>query len=201
METETTNQKNLSYWWLPLLFGVIFIMMGVWILKTPEESMKRIMTAIGVIAIMSGTAQVIFTFIKHRGIPGWGFQLLGGAVDLTVGIILVIDPSFLLKVVSIVVAIWLFINGVTHLLSAGREREKRDRLWSWEMVFGVILVLLALMFVWHPLALGITITIWIALAFIVLGLFRVLLTFRLRRLHIRGESSSPEQGITGSREG
>jgi len=110
--------------------------------------------------------------------------LIGGAVDLAVGVILVTNPTFLLRVVSILVAVWLFINGITHLLGAGREKETGDRRWSWEMVLGVILILLALVFVWHPLVLGITITIWIAFAFIILGLFRVLLTFRLRRHRI-----------------
>jgi uncharacterized membrane protein HdeD (DUF308 family) len=184
METEKTEQKSLTYWWLPLLFGVIFIILGIWILMAPQERMKDMMKVIGIIAIMSGTAQVIFTFLKHRGIPGWGFQLIGGTVDLAVGVILVTNPTFLLRVVSILVALWLFINGITHLLGAGREKETGDRRWSWEMVLGVILILLALVFVWHPLVLGITLTIWIALAFIVLGLFRVLLTFRLRRHRI-----------------
>jgi len=188
METEKTIRKDLSYWWMPLLFGVLFIVLGIWILAAPEEGMKNLMKAIGIIAIMSGTAQVIFTFLRYRSIPGWGFQLLGGAVDLAVGVILVTNPAFLLKVVSILVAVWLFINGVTHVLGAGRDRESGDRLWSWEMIFGVILILLALMFIWHPLVLGITITIWIAMAFIVLGLFRVILTFRLRRMGKRRQT-------------
>lgn len=181
METDITDKRSTRFWWLPLLFGLVFVGLGIWILAAPEEGMKAIMKVIGIIAIMSGTAQLIFTFSKHQGIPGWGYQLIGGLVDLAVGIILVTDPEFLLKVVSILVAAWLFVNGVSHILSAGRERETGDKLWSWEMIMGVLLILLAVLFIWHPLILGLTIAIWVALAFIVLGVFRMILTFRLRK--------------------
>jgi len=188
METNIIEKKSTRFWWLPLLFGLVFLGLGIWILAAPEEGMKTIFKVIGIIAIMSGTAQLIFTFSKYRGIPGWGYQLIGGLVDLAVGIILVSNPTFLLKVISILVAVWLFINGVSHILSAGRERETGDRLWSWEMIMGVILILLALLFIWHPLILGLTMAIWVAMAFIVLGIFRMVLTFRLRKRRLSQSS-------------
>ena len=108
METEIIDKKNTRFWWLPLLFGLVFVGLGIWILAAPEDGMKAIMQVIGIIAIMSGTAQFIFTFSKYQGISGWGYQLVGGLVDLAVGIILVTDPEFLLKVVSILVAAIIF---------------------------------------------------------------------------------------------
>jgi hypothetical protein len=40
--------------------------------------------------------------------------------------------------------------------------------------------LLAFIFLWHPMILGATFAIWAAIAFILLGVFRITLTFRLR---------------------
>jgi uncharacterized membrane protein HdeD (DUF308 family) len=46
------------------------------------------------------------------------------------------------------------------------------------LIFGIVLILLAAIFVWHPEILGVTLAFWTGLAFISLGLFRILLIFK-----------------------
>ncbi len=46
------------------------------------------------------------------------------------------------------------------------------------LIFGIVLILLAAIFVWHPKVLGITVAFWTALAFISLGIFRIVLVFK-----------------------
>jgi uncharacterized membrane protein HdeD (DUF308 family) len=183
--TTATQSPTLKYWWFPLLFGILFLLIGIWILRSPEESLSTLTKIIGVIAIVSGTVQLVFTIGNRRGIPGFGFQLAGGLVDLIIGIILVVNPMILLKVITVFVAIWLIINGISLVMRAMQTRGEGREIWKWELIFGSVLILLAILFIWHPLILGMTIAIWTALAFIILGIFRILLTFRLRSQRLR----------------
>jgi uncharacterized membrane protein HdeD (DUF308 family) len=89
MEENKLN-RNLQYWWFPMLFGVLFIIIGIWILSSPEESMTVITRIIGALALVSGTAQIIVTLLHRRGIPGWGIQLVSGSLDLALGFLLVL---------------------------------------------------------------------------------------------------------------
>ena len=182
MNQDLTELKKSTYWWVPLLFGVVFVLIGYWILRSPEESFEKITKYIGVIILISGSIQLYFTIRNRRGIPGWGFQLAGDLFDLAVGAALVINPSLLLKLITLFVGIWLIANSIAIFMKAAEARKDQHKYWAWEFALGIFLMLLAIVFLWHPMLLGITIAVWTGLAFIILGIFRIALTFRLRRL-------------------
>lgn len=180
MNQEITIGNNNKYWWVPIIFGVIFIVTGIWILKAPEESFSKITMFIGIIILVSGTSGLFLTIMNRRGIPGWGFQLAGALVDMGIGLILLLNPAILLKIITVFAAIWLTIIGVVVLRRAMEFREGERDIWRWEMILGIVLLLLAILLLIHPMILGLTIAIWTAVAFIALGIFRISLTIRLK---------------------
>lgn len=182
MTEEMIAGKKQTYWWVPMIFGAIFIATGIWILKAPAESFAKISMFIGIIILMSGTSGLFLTIMNRRGIPGWGFQLAGALIDIGIGLILLINPEILLKIITIFSAIWLTISGVLILRRAFEFRERENDHWRWEMILGIVLLLLAILLLLHPMILGLTIAIWTAVAFIALGVFRIALTIRLKRL-------------------
>lgn len=182
MNQEVSTSRKPLYWWIPLIFGIVFVLIGYWILRSPEESFGKITKFIGIIILISGATQLFFTLKNRRGAPGWGFQLAGDLFDLAVGIALVVNPTLLLKLITLFVGIWLIANSISIFMKAAEARKDQKRAWSWEFALGVFLMLLAVMFLWHPMLLGISIAIWTGLAFIILGIFRIVLTFRLRKL-------------------
>jgi len=183
-QVASANRKS-TYWWIPILFGVIFIIAGVWIFKAPAESFRSITKVLGVIILISGTSELLMTIGRRRGIPGWGFQLSGGLIDMVIGVILIVNPSILLKIITLFVAAWLIISSITIIMRASVTRQKKQEIWKWELILGVFLLLLAILLLWHPMILGFTFALWTALAFIILGVFRILLTLRLKRMSAR----------------
>lgn len=182
MNQEVTITRKPLYWWVPLLFGVVFILIGYWILRSPEDSFEKITKYIGVIILISGMVQLFFTIRNRRGIPGWGFQLAGDLFDMAVGVALLINPSLLLKVITLFVGIWLIANSISIFMKAAEARKEQHSYWTWEFALALFLMLLAIVFLWHPMLLGISIAVWTGLAFIILGIFRIVLTLRLRKL-------------------
>ena len=182
MNQEVSITRKPQYWWIPVLFGVVFILIGYWILRSPEESFEKITKFIGVILLISGAIQLFFTVKNRKGTPGWGFQLASDLFDLAVGATLVINPSLLLKLITLFVGIWLIINSISIFMKAAEARKDEKSFWMWEFALAVFLMLLAVAFLWHPMLLGISIAVWTGLAFIILGIFRIVLTLRLRSL-------------------
>lgn len=187
MTQEMTANKKHAYWWVPLIFGAIFIATGVWIVRAPIESFEKITMFIGIIILVSGTSGLFLTIYNRQAIPGWGYQLAGGILDMAIGLILIINPDILLNIITIFAAIWLVISGVRVLRRAMEFREGERDIWRWEMILGIVLLLLAILLLWHPMIFGFSIAIWTATAFIALGIFRISLTIRLRK-----SSSNPE---------
>ncbi len=182
MNQEITAKPRLTHWWIPMIFGLIFIAIGVWILSAPAESFEQIIKFIGVIILVSGTAEIFLTIYKRRAIPGWGYQLTGGLIDMAIGLILILNPSILLKITSIFVAIWLTISSIMVLRRAFEFKGENRDIWRWELILGIVLLLLAILLLWHPMILGLTIAIWTAAAFIAMGVFRISMTIRLKRI-------------------
>ncbi len=187
MNQEMTVKGKFTYWWVPLIFGAIFIATGIWILSGPSESFEKITKLIGVVILISGTSGLFLSIFKHRAIPSWGFHLAGGLIDMAIGLILILNPAILLKIITIGVAIWLIVSSLL-VLQRAVEMKKLDRdIWRWEMILGIVLLLLAILLLWHPMFLGFTIAIWTAAAFIALGIFRISLTIRLRNVSSKSD--------------
>ena len=190
MNQEITLLRKTAYWWMPLIFGIIFIAAGVWILAAPTESFEKITKLIGVIILVSGTSGLFLNMINRRTIPGWGYQLAGGLIDMAIGLILIFSPAVLLKIITIFVAIWLIISSFMVIRRAIEFREGDREIWKWELILGLFLFVLAILLLLHPMILGLTIAIWTAAAFIVLGVFRISLTIRLKRLSTKARQGT-----------
>jgi len=177
---DATEIKSQNYWWVPLIFGVIFIITGLWILKSPRESFEQITRMIGVIILVSGSIQIIFTVDRRKVLPGWGFQAAGGILDMVIGVILILNPAILLRIITLFVGIWLLVASLSMLMRAFRGIKEKHPYAKWELILGAVILLLAILFLWHPAFIGLTIALWTGLAFIILGTFRIALTLRLR---------------------
>jgi uncharacterized membrane protein HdeD (DUF308 family) len=182
MNQEIIINRKSQYWWVPLLIGIAFILIGFWILRSPEESFEKITKFIGVIILASGLIQLFFTIKDRRGSPGWGFLLVGDLFNVAVGIALLANPSLLLKLITLLVGIWLIANSISVFVKAAEARKAQRKFWSWEFALAVFLMVLAVIILWHPMLLGLSIAVWTGLAFIIMGIFRIMLNFRLRRL-------------------
>jgi uncharacterized membrane protein HdeD (DUF308 family) len=182
MNQESIIDRKPQYWWVPLLFGIAFILIGYWILRSPEESFEKITKFIGAIILLSGLIQLFFTIKDRRGVPGWGFLLAGDLFNIAVGIALLVNPSLLLKLITLFVGVWLIANSISVFIKAAEARKAQSDLWGLEFAFGVFLMILAVIILWHPMLLGISIAVWTGVAFIIMGIFRIMLTFRLRKL-------------------
>lgn len=182
MNQELSINRKPQYWVVPLLFGIAFIIIGFWILRSPEESFEKITKFIGIIILVSGLIQLFFTIKGRRGVPGWGFLLAGDVFDIAVGIALLLNPSLLLKLITLFVGIWLIANSISIFIKAAETRKEQKSFWTWELGLGIFLMILAVIILWHPMLLGISIAVWTGLAFVIMGVFRIMLTFRLRKL-------------------
>jgi uncharacterized membrane protein HdeD (DUF308 family) len=175
-----SSKRLSSYWWFPILFDVIFILTGIWILSSPIDSYIQISRVIGVILLISGAIQIFLATSRREELPGWAFQATGGLIDVVIGIVLMVNPVLLLKIITLFVGIWLIVNSVKLIVRAIESRKTLSEVWKWELAYGLALLLLAILFIWHPMIIGFTIAIWTALALILLGIFRIALTLRMR---------------------
>lgn len=117
-------------------------------------------------------------FNNRQNHKKWEWTLASGILDILLGAFLVANPDFILLLITILVSIWLLIRGVIAIRTALILKKSNNPNYNYSLILGIVLIVLALIFVWHPQVLGITIVFWTALAFISLGVFRIVLVLK-----------------------
>ena len=111
-------------------------------------------------------------------------QLLGGVLDLLLGIFLCCYPQVTLVVLPVVLGIWLIYHSFMIIGFGGDLSSFRLPGAGWTMVGGIMMLVMGLLMVIMPLTVGVAaIALVTGSVLIVTGLLTAALSLKLRRLH------------------
>jgi uncharacterized membrane protein HdeD (DUF308 family) len=99
----------------PLLLGALAGIAGLIIIRDPGGSLVVIALAIGIFLVLSGVFRLVSAFDASAG-RGW--LLLGAAVDLAIGVIVVAWPHFGITSFAVLLGIALVVRGLIEVVSA-----------------------------------------------------------------------------------
>lgn len=188
MTTSVNKSFSSANWWIALLKGAMLIVFGIWLLRSPTENIVKLSAAFGVLIIISGLIEVWLAFKNREKHIDWQWTLTSGILDILLGAFLVANPEFILVLITFFVSIWLLIRGILALrLAAIIKKSAETSGYGFNVVLGILLIILAFIFIWHPEILGLTIGFWTAIAFISLGIFRIVLAFRFSSHKVEAE--------------
>jgi uncharacterized membrane protein HdeD (DUF308 family) len=178
MEKESNRKYYSANRWIAIFKGLMLIVFGIWLLKAPAENLAKLSIVFGILIIIGGLFEVWQAFGNKQKQIKWEWSLTSGILDILLGAFLVANPEFILWLITILVSLWLLFRGILAIRLSILLKKSDNPDSGLNMVLGIILILLALIFIWHPQILGLTIGFWTAIAFISLGIFRIFLTFK-----------------------
>jgi uncharacterized membrane protein HdeD (DUF308 family) len=131
--------------------------------------------------LVAGVFYIVGAFFT-RGWGGFFLSLLAGILHLAVGLIVVDRPVEAVLVYTLVMAVFFFVDGLFHIVSAlaGQFRH-----WGWVLVNGVITLLLGVM-IWKqwPLSGLIVVGLFLGINLVVSGVTVISLGLNARRLPV-----------------
>jgi hypothetical protein len=169
-----------QYWWLMFSVGVLFICLGGWILASPVDSYMSLGFLFAYGLTFSGLFELIFAIGNHKTLHGWGWTLVGGGIDLALGIYLLKVPMLTLMIMPVVIGLWMLFRGCMAFNSTIELRTLGVLDWAWLFVTGVLIILLSILILGSPFFASINVVVWTAFCFILSGIFRIFLSLQLR---------------------
>lgn len=168
-------------WWIPLLTGVMSIALGFWSFCSPQTSLPVFAVFFACIMMVAGVMNISYAISNRRAGTNWGWSLAMGILELGGGIWLYTMPLPQLTAVFVfAVGFWLIFASVNSICEAFTFSGHG---WGWTLLMILLLmatVLFAIWFVSDPL-LGLEAGwLWIGLAFITFGCYRIGLSLKLR---------------------
>ena len=172
-------------WWLSLILGILYISVALWLLFAPGSSYIALSVIFSISMLISGIIEIIFSISNRRGISSWGWYLAGGIIDLILGIYLVAYPLLSMEVIPFIVAFWMMFRGFSATGYSMDLKRYGTREWGWYMGFGILAIICSLIILWQPAVGALYVIYMLAFTFLIIGFFRVMLSFELKSLHKR----------------
>ncbi len=124
------------------VWGILTIILGALAIAAPMVSGIAVTTLVAVFLLAAGIAQTIFAF--KAGSFGQGFlTFLFGAFGILAGLFMLARPLVGLASVTMILAIYFFVDGVSGGFMAFRLRPAQG--WGWMLVSAIISVWLGIM--------------------------------------------------------
>lgn len=180
MSNEIKIVKN---WWLLTIVGTLLTLLGIWVYKNPLENYIALSVFFSVILFLSGILEITFALINSKIIKGWGWLLSSGIFDLVIGFILISREDITMAVLPLIFGIWLIFRGVVQISRGVFLREMHHPNWGWAILGGFLIVVFGLFVVHNPIFGSVSIIIWTSLSLIILGVFTILFSFLIKKLH------------------
>lgn len=180
LRSVKSSAKN---WWLSLIIGVLFIALGIWVFRTPISSYISLSVLFSISIFISGIFGIVFSISNRNQMEGWGWHLAGGFLDGIVGLLLVSHPALTMTILPFFIGFWVLFRGIFGVGLSFQLKTFRVPNWGWILFMGIMTVLFSVLLLLNPVFTGFSIVYMTALAFITLGIFRILLAFDLKRIH------------------
>lgn len=184
MENTNIFNRPTSFWWIPMITGLIFIGFGIWCICNPVSSLM-IMAYIFAGGIgAAGIFNLIYGFANVKNYHGWGWSVASGILEILISIWLFFLPSPTLTQAFVFCAGLYIIFVAINALSESFVIYRFKSFWSvWLFLLLLVSVVTACMFLAAPIMGAMAVWLYIGISFITYGVFRVLLSLKLRKIN------------------
>ena len=186
---------EIKNWWWFLVMGTISLAAGVVILARPVEGYVSLSILFRCVMVGTGVSQILFAVNSRDILRGWGWTLASGILDLILGIFLLMYPVVTMVTLPYFVGFYLVFRALYLIGVSFDLRSFGIRRWGWLLAGGILLLVLGFLILYYPPAGAVGIVAVSGSAFVVSGIFSIVLAFQLKSF--KNEIERFEERVTG----
>lgn len=176
--------RVIRHWWLLMLAGILCVAAGIAVFVFPMESYMTLSIIFGVLMLITGAAQLIIASTSGNYLAMKGYVVVGGILDLLLGIFLCVYPAVTVVLLPIMLGIWMMYHSFMIIAFGGDLDTFRINGSGWVMMGGILLLVLSFLVLVNPFSVGIaTVIVLTGVALIVFGFLLCGESVLLRRIH------------------
>lgn len=186
---EKRAGRAVKHWWLLSIAGLLAIAAGITVFTFPLESYVTLSILFGVLVLAVGAAKLIAASSSGNYFMMRGYVLVGGVLDVVLGILLCVMPCATVVMLPIMMGFWMMYNGFVLVGFAGDMDTFGVRGTGMIMAGGIVLLLISILVLANPFGAGVaTVVITAGVGLIVFGLLLCILSVTLKEVHSNFDS-------------
>ena len=186
---ETLTMKAaraIKHWWLYLVCGILCIAAGIAVFAFPMDSYMTLGIIFGILMLFVGAVQLIVGASSGNYFAMRGYVIVGGILDLILGIFLCANPGVTLVLMPILLGIWMLYNSFIIMAFGGDMETFNVSGSGWVMAGGILLMLLSIFVLVNPLSAGVaTVVVLTGVGLVVFGILLCTLAVRMKDIHVQ----------------
>lgn len=176
--------RAIRHWWLLALAGVLCIAIGITVFAFPLESYVTLAILFGVLLLVVGAAKLISASTSANFFMMRGYVIVGGILDLLLGIFLCVYPGVTLVALPVMMGLWMLYNSFVLIGFSGDFDTFGIPGSGWLTGGGILLLLLSIFVLVNPFGAGIaTVVVLAGVGLIVFGFILCVLGMKLKDIH------------------
>ena len=138
-----------------MLAGVLCVALGIAVFVFPLQSYVTLSILAGILMLLVGAAQLIIASTSGNYLAMRGYMLVGGMIDLLLGLLLCIYPAVTMALLPIMLGIWMMYHSFMMIAFGGDMETFRVKGSGWTILGGVLLLVLSFIVLVNPFSAGI----------------------------------------------
>ena len=183
--------RAIRHWWLFAIAGVLGIILGIAVFFFPLQSYMVLSILFGVLMLVVGAAKLIAASTSDNFFMMKSYVIIGGVLDVVLGIFLCIYPEITLVLLPIMMGFWMLYNSFILIGLAGELDTFGIRGTGWLSGGGILLLALSIIVLVNPFGAGIaTVVVLAGIGLIVFGILLCVLAKTLKEVHAHFDPDS-----------
>lgn len=183
--------RAIRHWWIFAIAGVLGIILGIAVFFFPLQSYVVLSILFGVLMLVVGSAKLIAASTSDNFFMMKSYVIIGGVLDVVLGIFLCVYPEITLVLLPIMMGFWMLYNSFILIGLAGELDTFGIRGTGWLTGGGILLLALSIIVLVNPFGAGIaTVVVLAGIGLIVFGILLCVLAKTLKEVHAHFDPDS-----------
>ncbi len=158
--------------------AVICIIAGMLVMIWPAQTSMLLCRALAFILLIMGIANIL-TYLADQ--QGRRFMLFVGGILTVLGLVILVRPSLILQILSIVIGVVLILHGLKDMQLVAQGKEYEEKQWWLPSLFSTVTIVLGVSIIWNYLQTAVVIMWLLGLALVFDGISALVILEQVSR--------------------
>ena len=141
-----------------LIVSVLLIILSLFLIVKPIESLNFVMILLGCITLLDGIIHVVSYFVSSKEVRAFSFELIQGILGIMLGCVFIFNPQVIVSFLPFIIGAWIVIEGIIKLQFAFNMRENESGNWIILLILSILTIIFGFVIVYNPFGTAIAIT-------------------------------------------
>ena len=127
--------------WYNVIISVLFIVIGIILIKSPEQVLQIVSIIMGVAFLALGIIRIIKYLNDKRANNELYFDMFFGLIAVITGLIVIFCTSAIEAIFRIIIGVWIIFSGCNRFALVKQLKEANLKEWIVSLVLAVLMIL------------------------------------------------------------